>query len=76
MPDEQLAKFSFIKDKARQTYRAMVNYIDGAIGRIIQQTKDQQLYDDMVVIFSSDNGGPITGGATNYPLRGGKFANW
>eukprot|EP00035_Acanthoeca_spectabilis_P017658 m.371226 g.371226 ORF g.371226 m.371226 type:complete len:556 (+) comp16683_c0_seq28:2454-4121(+) len=75
VPDDQLAKFSFIPDKQRALYRSMVNWIDGAIGRVIQKTKDTGLYDDMLIIFSSDNGGPL-GGATNFPLKGGKFSNW
>merc|ERR1711998_12476 len=38
------------------------------------------LSDDLLVIFTTDNGGPIfTGdaiGASNYPLRGGKHSIW
>jgi arylsulfatase I/J len=34
------------------------------------------MYDNTFLIFSSDNGGPIAGGANNYPMRGGKFSNW
>ncbi len=43
--------------------------------------KSKGMWDDMVVVFSADNGGPIygntgTGGANNYPLKGGKMNNW
>lgn len=76
VPDAQLAKFAFIDDETRQTYHSMVNWIDGAIGRVVDVVKDKEMYDNMFIIFSSDNGGPIGGGANNYPMRGGKFSNW
>eukprot|EP00036_Acanthoecidae_sp_10tr_P003623 CAMPEP_0182938072 /NCGR_PEP_ID=MMETSP0105_2-20130417/43199_1 /TAXON_ID=81532 ORGANISM="Acanthoeca-like sp., Strain 10tr" /NCGR_SAMPLE_ID=MMETSP0105_2 /ASSEMBLY_ACC=CAM_ASM_000205 /LENGTH=553 /DNA_ID=CAMNT_0025077337 /DNA_START=14 /DNA_END=1675 /DNA_ORIENTATION=+ len=76
VPDDQLAKFSFINDTSRAHYRSMVNWIDGSIGRVVQKTKDLGFYDNLLIIFSSDNGGPISGGATNFPLKGGKFSNW
>jgi len=38
------------------------------------------MWDNLLITFSSDNGGPIynngTAGANNYPLRGGKMSNW
>ena len=37
-------------------------------------------YDDLIIVFSTDNGGPIynngSAGANNYPLKGGKMNNW
>ena len=74
VPNEQLAKFSFINDTTRQTYHAMVNWIDGAIGRVVDATKAKGLYDDMLIVFSSDNGGPISGGHTG--MLGGEANNY
>ena len=38
------------------------------------------MYDDLLIVFSTDNGGPIynngSAGANNYPLKGGKMNNW
>ena len=38
------------------------------------------LYDDTLIVFSADNGGPVycagCAGANNWPLRGGKASNW
>eukprot|EP00035_Acanthoeca_spectabilis_P007581 m.138502 g.138502 ORF g.138502 m.138502 type:complete len:232 (+) comp14002_c0_seq2:573-1268(+) len=53
VPDEQLAKFSFIDDKNRRTYRAMVNWIDGSIGRVVQKTKDDGFYENLLIVLSS-----------------------
>jgi arylsulfatase B len=47
----------------------MVNWIDGSIGRVVQKAKDKGYWDNMLFIFSSDNGGPIAGGSTNFPLK-------
>ncbi len=75
VPDEQFAKFSFIDNVGRQKYHSMVNFIDGAIGRVVDKLKDKGMYDNTLVVFTSDNGGPLPG-ANNYPLKGGKFSNW
>ena len=56
-------------------YGAMVEAMDGAVGKVIQGLKDSGKYEDTVVIFFSDNGGLSTseGSPTsNYPLRAGK----
>ena len=77
VPDAQLARFNFINDsKTRQTYHSMVNWIDGAIGRVVAKLRAKSMWRRTLIVFSSDNGGPISGGANNYPLRGGKFSNW
>lgn len=52
-----------------------VNYIDAAIGRVVDQLKSTGLYDNTLIVFSADNGGPLPAG-NNYPLKGGKFSNW
>ena len=80
VPQEQLDKFSFIDDEDRRKYAAMVNYIDGKIGEVIKAIKDKGMYDNTLIVLSSDNGGPIYAngkrGGNNYPLRGGKMSNF
>lgn len=64
----------------RQKYHAMVNFADEAIGNVTSLLKSKGMWDETVVVFSSDNGGPIYAaggaGANNYPLKGGKMNNW
>ena len=53
----------------------MVESMDTAVGRIINRLKELNLYENMVICFTSDNGGLSTseGSPTsNLPLRGGK----
>ena len=44
-----------------------------AVGNLTQLFKDKGMWDDLVMVFSTDNGGPIynngTAGANNYPLK-------
>jgi len=52
------------------TYVAMIEQLDRGIGRIRRTLADQQLTEETLVIFMSDNGG--TNSARNTPLRGKK----
>ena len=78
VPDDYLNKFKFIDDKDRQIYHAMVNYLDDVVGDLTDALKKRGLWDDLLFVTSSDNGGPEYpgGGANNYPLRGGKMTSW
>ena len=69
---EHLQQYQHVKDKTRQTYSAMVHAVDEQIGRIIAALDKAGMLENTIIVFSSDNGGPITLGATNGLLRGGK----
>jgi len=63
----------------RATYHAMVKYLDDEIGKVVKLFKDKGLWDNTLMIVSSDNGGPLTlpeSGANNHPLRGGKYSDF
>lgn len=78
VPAAQLAHWESVipDDTERATYHSMVNWIDGAIGRTVALLRERDMWSNTLWVFSSDNGGPISGGANNWPLRGGKFSNW
>ena len=69
---EYLKQYDHVKDKTRRTYSAMVHAVDEQIGRVIAALEKQGLLENTIIVFSSDNGGPINLGATNGTLRGGK----
>jgi arylsulfatase I/J len=80
-------KFDFIANSEvgdfeghRQTYTSMVNFMDGAVGNITDLLKSKGMYDDTIIFFQSDNGGPSFSGsshtANNWPLKGTKMHNW
>jgi arylsulfatase A-like enzyme len=43
----------------RQNYLAMAMYFDYQVGRVIQALKDSGQYDNTLILFTGDNGGPI-----------------
>ena len=43
-------------DEVRERYRREVHYVDEYVGRLISSLKQRGLYDDSLVIFTSDHG--------------------
>lgn len=62
------------------TYAAMVASMDESFGRIIQTLKEEELYDNTIIIVTSDHGGLSNSGSesrrplatSNLPYRAGK----
>tara|TARA_R110002049_G_scaffold45868_3_gene133386 strand:- start:2395 stop:3966 length:1572 start_codon:yes stop_codon:yes gene_type:complete len=46
----------------RAGYAAMISYLDENVGRLIKELKEQGVYENTIIIFSSDNGVTYTGG--------------
>jgi arylsulfatase len=46
----------------RATYAAMVSYLDDQLGEIITLLKEKEIYENTIIIFSSDNGPTYLGG--------------
>lgn len=71
--EEDLELYKHIKDKKRRTYAAMVHRLDVNVGKIIEKLHETGLEDNTVVVFISDNGGPVfTNASNNAPFRGRK----
>ena len=70
--EEDLAKFSHIKDKKRRTFAAMVYAVDRGVGQIVETLKTNGQFENTLIVFLSDNGGKLKLGGTNYPLTAGK----
>jgi len=60
------------------TYAAMLERVDASVGKIVAELKQRGLYDNTLIVFTSDNGGlatregPNTPATYNGPLREGK----
>jgi arylsulfatase A-like enzyme len=69
----RLEKFKQIGDKQRRTYAAMVSAVDDGVGRVLETLDKLGLASNTMVIFLSDNGGPLHhNGSRNGDLRGMK----
>ncbi len=67
--DEQAAQIDVLVEN-RITYATMVSNMDTNIGRLVQKLKDENIFDNTLIIFFSDNGGyTYSKGAVNYPLN-------
>jgi len=49
-----------------------VQEVDWSVGQVLDALRALQLDGKTLVVFTSDNGGPVNQGATNTPLRGSK----
>ena len=71
--EADLRRFDFIKDRRRRTYCAMVYRLDVNVGRILDAVDAAGLEKRTLVVFLSDNGGPVDQNASlNAPLNGQK----
>ncbi|KAL8595795.1 hypothetical protein ACOMHN_012214 [Nucella lapillus] len=71
-PQEYLDKYAHITDKDRRTYLAMVTSMDDGIGQIMKTLEDENVLDNTIVMFISDNGGAPQFAGDNTPFRGKK----
>ena len=71
--DAYMQKFSSIEDIHRRIFAAMLSNLDDSVGSVLQKLRDEELEEDTLIFFISDNGGPtreLT--SSNAPLRGEK----
>ncbi len=58
-------------------YAGLVEHLDDSVGQVLQALEDNDLAENTIVIFFSDNGGANYSGITsNYPLREGKVTQY
>lgn len=66
----------FVNESINGDYGACVECVDWAVSVIVNELKMRGIYDDTVVIFTSDNGSRGDHNASNHPLRGRKGTTW
>ena len=70
--EEDLARFSHIKDQKRRTYAAMMLALDRGVERVMDYLEETGQRGNTVVCFFSDNGGATNNASWNGPLSGVK----
>ena len=72
-PEKYLSRFPKIEDQKRRTFAAMLSAMDDAIGKVLDTVRKNDLENDTLIIYLSDNGGPTASTTSrNDPLRGFK----
>ena len=78
-PKEDIARYQHIADKKRRAYAAMIDVMDRGIGGVVAALQRKGFYENTLIFFLSDNGGPQANadgkgwnGSSNTPFRGGK----
>ena len=74
-PADEIAKFH-TGNTDRDTLLAMGKRMDDAIGKVIATLKAEGVWENTLLFFISDNGGPLAQSAVNTPLRGGKHQDY
>lgn len=75
VPDEYLAMYDESIWGPRRNGLAQITLVDESIGNIVEKFKEKKMWDNTLLVISSDNGGPSEH-ESNYPLRGGKGSDF
>ena len=63
-----------IPDPNRRIFAGMLYKLDESVGKVVQGLKENNMLQDSIIVFTTDNGGPASGfnqnAASNYPLKG------
>lgn len=77
VPESYVDRFcSHIPDRDRQLKCGMVAAMDEAVTNVTATLQASDLASNTLIIFTSDNGGPVKMGSSNWPLRGSKITIW
>lgn len=74
-PEEWLKKVKQHNPKLSETRAklvAFIEHLDHGVGMVINSLIENDLYDNTIIVFTSDNGGLLRVEANNGPLRDGK----
>jgi arylsulfatase B/arylsulfatase I/J len=75
-PDEYVAKHPNIANMPRRQLAGMMSVLDDSLTAVIDGLKHKGMWDDTLLVISTDNGGNLGGSGRNWPLRGGKYTFW
>lgn len=80
-PEEYVARYRHRGwDRLRETYAGMLTSVDEGIGNLTAAMQVKDVTRDLVIVFTTDNGGPTEScavqGSSNSPRRGGKCTIW
>jgi len=73
-PKEIYDSLTWIQDHNKRVYYSMIIALDKMVGNIVEHLEKENLLDNTLIIFTSDNGAALySRTVTNEPMTGGKF---
>jgi arylsulfatase A-like enzyme len=72
-PAVYMNRVANISDPTRRVYAAMACALDDGVGQLLQTLQTQNILNNTLIFFLSDNGAEAGGGGNNAPFRGFKF---
>ena len=75
-PQTYMDRVANIADPDRRIYAAMITALDDGVGQVLQALQAQNILNNTLIFFLSDNGAPQETFTRNYPLRGYKGSVW
>jgi arylsulfatase B len=63
-------------DALKDTFFAMVSVVDETMKNVTDALKSNGMWENSIVVWTTDNGSPVQVAGSNHPLKGGKSTNW
>lgn len=75
--EEYYSRYAHIQDPVKRIYAAMIANLDDAIGSVLNYIKEENMEENTLIFFISDNGGAeYTFTTENGPYKGGKITDF
>ena len=71
-PRDEFDGIKKTNNSVRDIYRAMLSRMDKGVKKVVKELKSQELWNNTILVFSTDNGGAVSQAGSNHPLRGTK----
>lgn len=60
-PKDEIDKFHYIRQENRRIYAAMTSKVDESVGKVVKALDENDMLDNSIILFMSDNGAPVFG---------------
>ncbi len=74
-PDDMTALYNF-NETLRNVFDGMATVVDNTVKNVTNKLKELNIWNNTLFIWTTDNGVPVNGAGSNYPLRGSKSTNF
>ena len=54
----------------------MVSVVDESVRNVTDALVEAGMWNDTLLVWTTDNGSPVQVAGSNHPLKGGKSTNW